>query len=218
MSNGKQQIAVIGLGRFGSAVAEELHKAGHEVIGIDLDRSIVQSIASKIPHTVQVDAVDEVGLRQLGIEGYDAAVVGITDELEASILITLVLKHLNVKQIVVKARNEMHGEILQRVGADRIIYPERDTGLRLAHSWFSADITASLDIVDGYEIIRVRLPQNFVGLQVNEVVNKLNKVQLIMIARESIVIEFPDSAEVLQKDDVLVLSGKVKQIEKFFLD
>ncbi|PZC41115.1 MAG: trk system potassium uptake protein TrkA [Chloroflexi bacterium] len=218
MSNEKQQIAVIGLGRFGSAVAEELHKAGHEVIGIDLDRSIVQSIASKIPHTVQVDAVDEVGLRQLGIEGYDAAVVGITDELEASILITLVLKHLNVKQIVVKARNEMHGEILQRVGADRIIYPERDTGLRLAHSWFSADITASLDIVDGYEIIRVRLPQNFVGLQVNEVVNKLNKVQLIMIARGSIVIEFPDSAEVLQKDDILVLSGKVKQIEKFFLD
>ena len=112
----------------------------------------------------------------------------------------------------------MHGEILQRVGADRIIYPERDTGLRLAHSWFSADITASLDIVDGYEIIRVRLPQNFVGLQVNEVVNKLNKVQLIMIARGSIVIEFPDSAEVLQKDDILVLSGKVKQIEKFFLD
>ncbi|MFB0900432.1 MAG: TrkA family potassium uptake protein [Dehalococcoidia bacterium] len=218
MSNEKQQIAVIGLGRFGSAVAEELHKAGHEVIGIDLDRSIVHSIASKSPHTVQVDAVDEVGLRQLGIEGYDAAVVGITDELEASILITLVLKHLNVKQIVVKARNEMHGEILQRVGADRIIYPERDTGLRLAHSWFSADITASLDIVDGYEIIRVRLPQNFVGLQVNEVVNKLNKVQLIMIARGSIVIEFPDSAEVLQKDDILVLSGKVKQIEKFFLD
>ena len=218
MSNGKQQIAVIGLGRFGAAVAEELHKAGHDVIGIDSDRNIVQHIAAKIPHAVQVDAVDENALKQLGIESYDGAVIGITDELETSILITLVLKHLNVKQIIVKARNEMHGEILERVGADRVVYPERDTGLRLAHSWSSADITDSLDIVDGYEIIRVQLPERFVGLQVNELVSALNEVQLIMIARGSIVIEFPESAEVLQIDDVLILSGKVKAIENFFLD
>ena len=218
MSNGKQKIAVIGLGRFGSAVAEELHKAGHEVIGIDSDMNIVQNIATKIPHAVQVDAVDENALKQLGIDSYDAAVIGITDELETSIFITLVLKHLSVKKIIVKARNEMHGEILERVGADRIVYPERDTGLRLAHSWSSADITDSLDIVDGYEIIRVQLPKRFFGLQVNELISALNEVQLIMIARDSTVIEFPQSSEVLQVDDVLILSGKVKAIENFFLD
>ena len=218
MSGNKQQIAVIGLGRFGTAVAEELSKAGHEVIGIDSDRNIVQKIATKIPHAVQVDAVDENALRQLGIESYDAAVVGITDELENSILITLVLKHLNVKQIIVKARNEMHGEILQRVGADRIVYPERDTGLRLAHTWTSADITDSLDIVDGYEIIRVTLPERLDGMTVSKVVDDLEEVQLIMIARDSQVIEFPDSSEVLHIGDVLALSGKVKEIEKFFLE
>ncbi|MFL2634756.1 MAG: potassium channel family protein [Dehalococcoidia bacterium] len=218
MSGNKQQIAVIGLGRFGTAVAEELSKAGHEVIGIDSDRNIVQKIATKIPHAVQVDAVDENALRQLGIESYDAAVVGITDELENSILITLVLKHLNVKQIIVKARNEMHGEILQRVGADRIVYPERDTGLRLAHTWTSADITDSLDIVDGYEIIRVTLPERLDGMTVSKVVDDLEEVQLIMIARDSQVIEFPDSSEVLHLGDVLALSGKVKEIEKFFLE
>tara|TARA_B100000700_G_scaffold82755_3_gene93241 strand:+ start:4525 stop:5187 length:663 start_codon:yes stop_codon:yes gene_type:complete len=218
MSGNKQQIAVIGLGRFGRAVAEELHKAGHEVIGIDSDRNIVQNIAAKIPHAVQVDAVDENALRQLGIESYDAAVVGITDELENSILITLVLKHLDVKQIIVKARNEMHGEILQRVGADRIVYPERDTGLRLAHTWTSADITDSLDIVDGYEIIRVTLPKSLDGMTVSKVVDALGDVQLIMIARDSQVIEFPDSSEVLHLGDVLALSGKVKEIEKFFLE
>ena len=149
---------------------------------------------------------------------YDAAVVGITDELENSILITLVLKHLNVKQIIVKARNEMHGEILQRVGADRIVYPERDTGLRLAHTWTSADITDSLDIVDGYEIIRVTLPERLDGMTVSKVVDDLEEVQLIMIARDSQVIEFPDSSEVLHLGDVLALSGKVKEIEKFFLE
>ena len=218
MSGNKQQIAVIGLGRFGTAVAEELSKAGHEVIGIDSDRNIVQKIATKIPHAVQVDAVDENALRQLGIESYDAAVVGITDELENSILITLVLKHLNVKKIIVKARNEMHGEILQRVGADRIVYPERDTGLRLAHTWTSADITDSLDIVDGYEIIRVTLPERLDGMTVSKVVDDLEEVQLIMIARDSQVIEFPDSSEVLHLGDVLALSGKVKEIEKFFLE
>ena len=218
MSGNKQQIAVIGLGRFGTAVAEELSKAGHEVIGIDSDRNIVQKIATKIPHAVQVDAVDENALRQLGFESYDAAVVGITDELENSILITLVLKHLNVKQIIVKARNEMHGEILQRVGADRIVYPERDTGLRLAHTWTSADITDSLDIVDGYEIIRVTLPERLDGMTVSKVVDDLEEVQLIMIARDSQVIEFPDSSEVLHLGDVLALSGKVKEIEKFFLE
>ena len=209
---------VIGLGRFGTAVAEELSKAGHEVIGIDSDRNIVQKIATKIPHAVQVDAVDENALRQLGIESYDAAVVGITDELENSILMTLFLKDLNVKDIIVKSRNEMHGEILQRVGADRIVYPERDTGLRLAHTWTSADITDSLDIVDGYEIIRVTLPERLDGMTVSKVVDDLEEVQLIMIARDSQVIEFPDSSEVLHLGDVLALSGKVKEIEKFFLE
>ena len=218
MSGNKQQIAVIGLGRFGTAVAEELSKAGHEVIGIDSDRNIVQKIATKIPHAVQVDAVDENALRQLGIESYDAAVVGITDELENSILITLVYKHLNVKQIIVKEPNEMHGQILQRVGADRIVYPERDTGLWLAHTWTSADITDSLDIVDGYEIIRVTLPERLDGMTVSKVVDDLEEVQLIMIARDSQVIEFPDSSEVLHLGDVLALSGKVKEIEKFFLE
>ena len=135
----KQQVAVIGLGRFGSAVAEELARFGHDVLGIDSDLSVVQRLSTRLSHVVQTDASDHQSLEQLGVAGFDSAVVGITGHIETSILVTLLLKRLGVERVIAKARNDLHGEILTRVGADRVIYPEHDTGLRLAHSWSSFD-------------------------------------------------------------------------------
>lgn len=213
----KQQVAVIGLGRFGSAVAEELARAGHDVLGIDSDIAVVQQLSARLPHVVQTDASDQQSLERLGVDGFDSAVVGITGHIETSILVTLLLKRLGVERVIAKARNDLHGEILTRVGADRVIYPERDTGLRLAHSWSSFDITDSLDVVEGYTVSRVQVPQEIVGQVLGDVIgNRSDGVTLLLLARGSRVILYPDRQERLRKDDVLVLAGQLDEMERFF--
>lgn len=213
----QQQIAVIGLGRFGSAVAEELVKAGHDVLGIDSELSVVQQMANRLSHVVQADAVDQQALEQLGLQDFDAGVVAITQHIETSILTTLLLKRMGVRQVLAKARNDLHGEILTRVGADRVIYPERDSGLRLAHSWASADITDSLDIIEGYVVSRVQVPAGLVGRAVGEAItDRENGVALLLLARGSSVIELPSPQEQLQAGDILVLSGQIEELDQFF--
>jgi len=213
----KQQVVVIGLGRFGSALAEELVREGHEVLGIDSDHSVVQQMATRLTHVVQVNATDEESLRRLGLADFDAAVVGLTDVLESRILVTLALKRLGVPRVISKARNEVHGEILTRVGADRVIYPERDTGLRLAHGWTSAEITDSLDIVEGYIVSRVEVPEELVGRTVGDALGeRRQEVSLLALARGSRVTVYPASQQELQRHDVLVLAGAIEHVEAFF--
>ena len=213
----KQHVVVIGLGRFGSAVAGELGAAGHDVLGIDSDLSVVQRLAPNVTHVVQTDATDEQALGRLGVADCDSAVVAITGHIETSILVTLLLKRLGIGRVIAKARNDLHGEILTRVGADRVIYPERDSGLRLAHSWSSSDITDSLDVVEGYAVSRVQVPQEIVGQELGDVIgNRPDGVTLLLLARGSRVILYPDRAERLQRRDVLVLAGELEEMERFF--
>ena len=122
-----------------------------------------------------------------------------------------------MERVIAKARNDLHGDILTRVGADRVIYPERDTGLRLAHSWSSFDITDSLDVVEGYTVSRVEVPQEIVGQALGDVIgSRPDGVTLLLLARGSRVILYPDRQERLQRDDVLVLAGQLDEMERFF--
>lgn len=213
----KQQVAVVGLGRFGSAVAKELVRFGHDVVGIDNDLSIVQALSDDLSHVVQADATDEETLQRLGVGDLDAAVVGITDNLETSILVTLLLKRLGVPRVIVKARNETHGDILQRVGADSVVYPERDTGVRLAHSWSSASITDSLDVVEGYAISKVAVPASIVGRTIEQAITGGNfGVTLVMLARGPRVTVYPPGDTMLRSGDVLVMGGELAEMERFF--
>lgn len=213
----KQQVAVIGLGRFGSAVATELVRLGHEVLGVDSDLAVVQRLSDELSHVVQAVATDEEVLERLGIGEFDAAVVGITGDLETSILTTLLLKRLGVKRVVVKARNSTHGEILTRVGADRVVYPERDTGLRVAHAWTSADITDALDVIEGYAISRSAVPAGLVGQTVKRAIIDSNvNVTLLLLARGERVTVYPAASEVLRAGDILVIAGALPELERFF--
>lgn len=213
----KQQVAVIGLGRFGSAVATELVRLGHDVLGVDNEMNTVQRLSAALSHVVQAEATDEETLRRLGVAEFDAAVVGITENLETSILTTLLLKRLGVPRVIVKARNEMHGEILGRVGADRVVYPERDTGVRLAHSWTSAAITDSLDVVEGYAISRVAVPESLIGRTIGEAITSGNfGVTLVLLARGTRVTTYPPSDVRLQRGDLLVIGGELSEMERFF--
>lgn len=213
----KQQVVVIGLGRFGSAVATELVRLGHDVLGLDRDLATVQALSGELSHVVQVEATDEESLARLGISEFDAAVVGTADDLETSILTTLLLKRLGLKRVVAKARNEIHGEILSRVGADRIVYPERDTGLRVAHSWTSADITDSLDVIPGYAISRAAVPEALVGQTIQRaILDRGINISLLLLARGERVTVYPSSSDTLKRGDTLVMSGALPDIERFF--
>ncbi|MEX2373305.1 MAG: TrkA family potassium uptake protein [Dehalococcoidia bacterium] len=214
----KQQVAVVGLGRFGTAVATELVRLGHEVLGIDSDINTVQALSAQLSHVVQADAEDEEILVRLGVGEFDAAVVGITDNLETSILATLMLKRIGVKRVVAKARNATHGEILTRVGADRVVYPERDTGIRVAHSWTSADVTDSLDIIEGYAISRAEVPAAIVGQSVQQAFLDRDDVNvtLLLLARGERVMVYPAAGETLRAGDTMVLSGALPEMERFF--
>src|SRR5262245_8236095 len=130
----KRQIAVLGLGRFGQAVALELSRLGHDVLAVDRDERVVQSIADEVTHAVQADFTDPEALEALGLADFDTVIVAASEALEASIMATVLLRRIGVRRIIAKATHDLHGSILEQVGATRIVYPERETGLRVAHS------------------------------------------------------------------------------------
>mgnify|MGYP000039939545 CR=1 FL=1 len=126
-------VAVIGLGRFGSALAIELVNGGHQVLGIDSDERLVQSLAGQLTHVVTADTTDEETLKELGLADVDSAVVAIGADLESSILTTSLLLQLGIKQVWAKANSKSHGKILQQLGAHHVIFPEYEMGRRVAH-------------------------------------------------------------------------------------
>jgi trk system potassium uptake protein TrkA len=159
----KQHVAVLGLGRFGQAVARELARLGHDVLAIDSSEKLVQELADEVTHAAQADVTDIEALQELGLADFDTAIVGISSQLEASILATVLLKRLGVKRILAKAANELHGSILEQVGASRVVYPERETGRRVAHSFAAPGVRDYLDVAPGYGFARVPVFEGWIG-------------------------------------------------------
>ncbi len=135
-----KSFAVIGLGRFGTAVAKVLAELGNEVLAVDKDPEVIKEVSSLVTYAVEADVMDETVLRDLGISNMDAVVISIGSDLQASIMATLISKELGVKRVVAKAQTELHGKVLKKIGADRIIFPERDMGSRVAHNLTSRNI------------------------------------------------------------------------------
>src|SRR5512138_2724415 len=129
-----RQVAVLGLGRFGSSVARTLMQSGCEVLAVDGDAERVKALVDEVTEAVQVDVLDDAALKSLGLRNFEAVVVAIGQEVKASILVTVMLKEMGVPKIVAKAQDDLHGKVLQKVGADVVVYPERDMGIRLAHT------------------------------------------------------------------------------------
>lgn len=155
-------VVVIGLGRFGGAVAEALLDLGYDVLGIDTDARIVQDWSDRLTHVVEGDATDEDVLRQLGVHDFPRAVVGIGTNLETSVLTVLTLTELGVPEIWAKATSVKHGKILSSVGADHVIYPEREMGERVAHL-ISGRMLDYIEFDDGFAIAKVRAPRGAAG-------------------------------------------------------
>ena len=159
----RAQFLVVGLGRFGGALAEDLIAHGHEVLGVDASPKLVQSYAQKLTHVVEADSTDAEAMRQLGAADFETAVVAIGTEVEASILTTSVLVDLGVPRIVAKAISEPHGKILSRVGAHRVVFPERDMGLRVARSLAGRDVIDYMELDPGFVLLETTAPPELVG-------------------------------------------------------
>jgi trk system potassium uptake protein TrkA len=212
---GKEQVMVIGLGRFGSAVARELERLGHQVLAIDRDEEQVNDIAPDVTHALQLDAADEGALRPAGAGDFQTAIVAISSDAEPSIFATMVLKRLGVRTVIAKAGSQLHGEILSRVGADRVVLPERETGLRLAHSFNVPNVIDYLDVAPNFGIEKIRPPASFIGKSLGELDLKTRLgLTPIALRRGQQVFVNPARDERLAEDDELILIGRDDKLDQ----
>jgi trk system potassium uptake protein TrkA len=211
----RKQFVVIGLGRFGVSVAETIYKLGHEVLVIDNNEHAVQSIMHNVTHAVQADAREEETLRSLGVRNFDAAVVAIGDDLEANILITLMLKEMGIPYIVAKAQSIQHGKVLEKIGADKIIYPEKDMGIRLAHNLIGSNVMDFIELSANHSVYEVIAPARFVNKTLGELnLRAAHGVSVIAIKRKEQVIVAPGADTLIEDRDILVIVGENKALAK----
>ncbi|MBE9116623.1 TrkA family potassium uptake protein [Lusitaniella coriacea LEGE 07157] len=158
-----KQFAVIGLGRFGRSVSGALHEMGHEILGTDIEEKLVaQVLAEKtVSHAIQLDSRDPLALKEAGIFEFDTVIVAIGNYLEESIITTLNLKEAGVAHVVAKASTEIHGKLLQRVGADRVVFPEYEAGCALAYNLTKPSVLDCFDLDPDHSIVEVRVPEEF---------------------------------------------------------
>ena len=210
--------AVIGLGRFGSSLAVTLARMGHEVLAVDTDPDKVEDIIDYVTHAVQADATDDDALHELALKSFDVVVVSIGQDIQTSILVTVMLKDIGVKKVVAKAQTELHGKVLHRVGADEVVFPERDMGERVARALVSENIIEQINLSPEYSIVELITPDSYVGKTLAQIGfrNKLGATILAIRRGNDIVISPGADAEVRQ-NDVLVAIGhndKLKRLGK----
>jgi trk system potassium uptake protein TrkA len=195
-------------------VARELERLGHEVLAVDVDEQAVNDLARDVTHAVQLDASDEDALRGVGADQFQTGIVAISSEAEPSIFATMVLKRLGVRNVIAKAGDQLHAEILTRVGADRVILPEQETGTRLAHSFNVPNVIDYLDVGPNFGIEKVRPPAAFVGKSLGELELK-NRMGVTPIAlrRGKDVIINPAREEKVAAGDELILIGRDDHLE-----
>ncbi|MGG3871987.1 potassium channel family protein [Brevibacillus laterosporus] len=211
-----KQFAVIGMGRFGSSVAHALYEMGYEVMGIDEDEERINENIQNVTYSVAADSTDEMALREIGIRNFDVVVVSIGADIQASILTVLILKEMGVKKIVAKAQNERHGQVLYKVGADRVVFPERDMGIRVAHNLISANVLDFIELAEDYSVAEVVVSHSMVGQSLRDIdVRAKYGVNVIAIKSNQSFNISPGPDIVLQHDDVLVVIGHNMDLKEF---
>ena len=208
-----KQFIVLGLGRFGSAVATTLVELGHEVLGVDNDEERVDALKDKITQAVQADITEEKVLKELGVKNFDAAIVSIATDLEASILVTMMLKEMGLKYIIAKAQSALHGKVLEKIGVDKIVFPERDMGRRIARSLIIPNIKDYIELEPDYSVIEIEALPEFVDKSLSEL-DLRNKygINVLAIKRNDSFNISPQAKDVIKKDDFLIVIGETKEI------
>lgn len=201
------------LGRFGSSVARSLCELGHEVLAVDRDEKLVEAIAPDVTQAVQANAVDEDALAELGVQNFDAAIVAIGTDIRASILATVLLKEAGVPKVLAKAVDDLHARVLYKVGADRVIFPERDMGQRVARSLVAPNILDLMALSDDDQIAELTLPTDWADKTIVELNIRRNfGVSVLGIHRGGKFLTSPGAETMLMAGDVLLVMGKKEAI------
>ena len=211
-----KQIAILGLGRFGRALARTLVEMGHDVMGVDANEAVVEKMAPVLTNCVQADVMDEQTLLSLGVTNFDIVVVGIgNSNMQASIFTTLMLKEMGVEHVVCKVSSNKHARILLKLGADRVVYPERDMGMRFAHSIAQSDVLEFIELSEEYSMMEINAPKYLIGksLKESDVRSKYN-INIVAIKRGKKIMVNPSPDAVLEQGDVLLAIGETKALTK----
>ncbi|MFA1717054.1 potassium channel family protein [Clostridioides difficile] len=204
-----KQYIVIGCGRFGSSVASTMHLLGHQVMAIDKNEDSVQSISDKVTHSLIVDVTDEQALRSLGLGNFDVAVVAIGSDIRASIMATLIAKEMGVELIICKAKDELQAKVLYKIGADRVVFPERDMGVRVAHNLVSDNILDHIELDPEYSIVEIVTPNSWVGKTLIELELRARyEITVLAIKTGKNINVTPSPDEELTAGSILVIIGQ----------
>lgn len=208
----RRSFAVIGLGRFGQAMAVTLSELGHDVIGIDADGDRVAQLADQVTQAVQLDATDEKALKAAGIQDVDVAIISIGEDIESSVLAAMLVKDLGVRNIVAKAITPLHGRILKRLGVSRVVYPERDMAIRVANSLVMPNVLDYIELSRDFSIVEIPAPPGFVGRTLKELALRPKRgIQIIAIKRRAasgdVTTVAPSADEPIGEGDVLSILG-----------
>ena len=214
----KKQVVVIGLGRFGSGVARSLYNLGHDVLAMDVNDDRVQSMMGQVTYPVSGNATNETVLKELGVPDYDAAVVAVGSDIPGSVMACVLLKTMEIPYIVARATNELHGITLERIGVDKVIHPESEMGVRLAHNLFNPNLQEYLEMAPNFGLSRMKVPSQFVDKSLKELgfSSPRDKYGLAVLAirRGKDVTLNPDIDDMLRSGDMLILAGRDELLER----
>ena len=214
----KKQVVVIGLGRFGSGVARSLYNLGHDVLAMDVNEDRVQSMMGQVTYPVAGNATNEAVLKELGVPDYDAAVVAVGSDIPGSVMACVLLKTMEIPYIVARATNELHGITLERIGVDKVIHPESEMGVRLAHNLFNPNLQEYLEMAPNFGLSRMKVPPQFVDKSLKELgfSSPRDKYGLAVLAirRGKDVTLNPDIDDRLRAGDMLMLAGRDELLER----
>lgn len=209
----KKQFIVIGLGRFGSSLTKTLVEAGHEVLAVDKNIDLVQSMSSIATHSIQADSTDEEVLKELGAGNFNHAIVAIGENLQSSILTTLLLKEMNIPKVTVKAKNIMYGKVLTKIGADQVVYPERDMGIRLGRQLSSDNLIDYIELSPDYNLVELNAPAAMNGYTIQQLdVRAKYGVNIMAIKSADGINISPLAEDKIRTGDTLLLIGSNEDI------
>ncbi|MEH7107050.1 potassium channel family protein [Bacillus sp. JJ1764] len=210
------QYAVIGLGRFGLSIANKLFESGQEVLGVDINEERVDESHPFVTHSVIADSTDQEALKSIGIRNFDTVIVAIGNDIQASILSALLLKELGVKKVIAKALNKLHGQVLKKVGADWVVFPERDMGIRVAHQLLSPNVLNFIELSKDYSVEEVRIPDQMTNNTLRELDLRAKfNLSVIAIRHKHEIDISPSPDKIIEIGDVLVVIGDNKNLESF---
>lgn len=210
-----KQYLVLGLGRFGTSLAKTLCELGQEVLAVDSDAELVNSVVPYVTQALQLDATDEEALASLGVSNFDAAIVSIGQNMRDSILVCVLLKELGASCLIAKANDDLHAKVLRKIGADRVVFPERDMGARLARSILTSNVLDLMNLSDDYQIIEIRVPSKWVGNSIIGLnVRRRYGLNILAIHRQERFLVSPAPDMLFAADDTLLVMGKTEDIKR----